>query len=135
MNFFKGTISTISGISYFEVEGESMFRLPLSKRMANIAEAHYCDSFVLGVRPEHFSLCTSSDPAAFHAKVDVGEPLGAESYIHLSTQKGNKVVVRLPGVIQVALGEELYLKPDLEQAHLFDATTEKSLSHPSKIAQ
>ena len=76
-------------------------------------------------------MCDGLDPAAFHAKVDVGEPLGAESYIHLSTQKGNKMVVRLPGVIQVALGEELYLKPDLEQAHLFDAVTEKSLSHPS----
>lgn len=131
MNFFKGKVTTISGISYFEIEGESMFRLPLSKRMTEIAEAHSYDSFVLGIRPEHFLMCDGPDPAAFHAKVDVGEPLGAESYIHLSTQKGNKMVVRLPGVIQVALGEELYLKPDLEQAHLFDAVTEKSLSHPS----
>ena len=89
---------------------------------------------VLGVRPEHFSACDADDPRAIHAKVEVGEPLGAESFIHLSTANGDKLVVRLVGIVQSSIGQSLSVRPNLDELHLFDAKRELRLEAPRVVA-
>ena len=89
---------------------------------------------MLGVRPEHFSACEADDPQAIHARVEVGEPLGAESFIHLSVANGDKLVVRLVGIVQSNIGQSLSVKPNLDEVHLFDAESELRLEAPCVVA-
>ena len=72
--------------------------------------------------------------SAVQAKVEVGEPLGAESFMHLSTASGGKLVVRLAGIVQSGIGQALCVKPDLDEAHLFDAESELRLDAPCVMA-
>jgi multiple sugar transport system ATP-binding protein len=127
MNFFEGTIVEDDGLIYFTNSGAQSLRLPLPHHLTALSKGHKGQSLKLGVRPEHFTLCVATDTGAIHAKVEVGEPLGAESYMHLSAPNGDKLVVRLAGIIQSEIGQTLCVKPDLEKAHIFVSETEKRL--------
>ena len=102
-------------------------RIPLNERLSQIAQAHLGKPLVLGMRPEHFTRCADDDAAAISTHVEVGEPLGAESFIHLVTPAGDKLVVRLAGIVQSGIGQALYVKPNLDEAHLFEGETELRL--------
>ena len=88
---------------------------------------------MLGVRPEHFSACEADDPQAIHARVEVGEPFG-EGFVHLSVANGDKLVVRLVGIVQSNIGQSLSVKPNLDEVHLFDAESELRLEAPCVVA-
>ena len=109
-------------------------RIELSARLGEIARGYLGKPLVLGVRPEHFSACEADDPRAIHAKVEVGEPLGAESFIHLSVANGGKLVVRLVGIVQSNIGQSLSVKPNLDEVHLFDPESGLRLKAPRVVA-
>ncbi|NQY32708.1 MAG: sn-glycerol-3-phosphate ABC transporter ATP-binding protein UgpC, partial [Coraliomargarita sp.] len=121
MNFLKGVVHEDAGGAWFVMSGEQATRLRLTDALAQVARKHEGKRLTLGVRPEHFSLCESGDSAAIHARVEVGEPLGAESYIHLRSDGGDKLVVRLLGIVESGIGQSFCVKPDLAEAHLFDS--------------
>lgn len=134
MNFLHGSVVEADGGYYFVGQAAGVDRIELPARLGEIARAHLGKPLVLGVRPEHFSACEADDPQAIHAKVEVGEPLGAESFIHLSTANGSKLVVRLAGIVQSNVGQLLSVKPHLDEVHLFDAASELRLEAPHVVA-
>ena len=134
MNFLHGSVVEADGGYYFVGQLAGVDRIELPARLGEIARAHLGKPLVLGVRPEHFSACEADDPQAIHAKVEVGEPLGAESFIHLSTANGSKLVVRLAGIVQSNVGQLLSVKPHLDEVHLFDAASELRLEAPHVVA-
>ena len=134
MNFLHGSVLEADGSYYFEGQATGADRIKLNVRLGEIAQAHLGKPLVLGVRPEHFSACEADDPQAINAKVEVGEPLGAESFIHLSSANGIKLVVRLAGIVQSDIGQSLSVKPNLDEVHLFDAESELSLEAPRVVA-
>ena len=134
MNFLHGSVVEADGGYYFVGQAAGVDRIELPARLGEIARAHLGKPLVLGVRPEHFSACEADDPRAIHAKVEVGEPLGAESFIHLSIANGSKLVVRLAGIVQSNVGQLLSVKPHLDEAHLFDAASELRLRAPHVVA-
>ena len=134
MNFLHGSVVEADGGCHFVGKATGTDRIELTARLGEIARAHLGKALVLGVRPEHFSACDTDDPNAIHAKVEVGEPLGAESFIHLSTANGSKLVVRLAGIVQSHIGQSLSVKPNLEEVHLFDAASELRLGSPRVVA-
>jgi ABC-type sugar transport system ATPase subunit len=134
MNFLHGSVVEADGGCHFVGKATGADRIELTARLAEIARAHLGKPLALGVRPEHFSACDADDPNAIHAKVEVGEPLGAESFLHLSTANGDKLVVRLVGIVQSSIGQSLSVKPNLEEVHLFDAESELRLEAPCGVA-
>ena len=134
MNFLHGSVLEADGGYYFVSQATGANRIELTARLGEIARAYLGKPLVLGVRPEHFSACEADDPQAIHAEVEVGEPLGAESFIHLSVSNGDKLVVRLVGIVQSNIGQSLSVKPNLDAVHLFDAESELRLEAPCVVA-
>ncbi|MBV9492913.1 MAG: sn-glycerol-3-phosphate ABC transporter ATP-binding protein UgpC [Acidobacteria bacterium] len=77
---------------------------------------------VIGVRPEHISR-----GEMFHAFVDVVEPIGHESIVHLNVNEQRLVAIFDPHETQRA-GETIGLAIDAQKLHVFDKATEKTLS-------
>ena len=80
---------------------------------------------VLGVRPEHVTVCENG----IKAKVDVSEMMGSSVHLHLSAE-GKDVIVIVPtsgGSIAYPMGSELNLTFDGNVAHVFDLETGKNL--------
>ena len=134
MNFLHGSVLEADGGYYFVSQATGADRIELTARLGEIARAHLGKPLVLGVRPEHFSACEADDPQAIHAEVEIGEPLGAESFIHLSVSNGDKLVVRLVGIVQSNIGQSLSVKPNLDEVHLFDAESELRLETHCVVA-
>jgi len=87
---------------------------------------------VFGVRPEDVldvSVATAgASPSApcVEASVDVAEPLGAETLLHL-TSGTHAVIARVPPAARYAPGRRVPVAFKLAQSHLFDAETELAL--------
>ncbi len=82
----------------------------------------------LGIRPEHFVLATAEAENTLPVEVDLVEALGHETglAVHL-TATGETLRVRLPGQQPIQRGDRLYLRPDPQHLHFFDANTGQRL--------
>ena len=52
--------------------------------------------------------------------VTVSEHLGSDTYLHVTLEDGNHIVVRAPGEFPVRYGEELYLTGAEGRVYRFD---------------
>ncbi|TCU19467.1 ABC transporter ATP-binding protein [Rhizobium laguerreae] len=97
-------------------------RLPLSSiRSAGHAGAVDGREFIVGIRPEHFSV--NALDVALTCQVQVVEPLGSDTLVHFAV--GNETLTaRMPPETRVKAGETLKIGVDPTKIHLFDATTE-----------
>ena len=75
----------------------------------------------LGVRPEHIALAAGGIPVV----VDLVEPLGSETLVHGHVADGTGLLVKLPGAAPV--GDQITVRLDPNQLHLFDAETGRHL--------
>ena len=53
---------------------------------------------ILGVRPEHFVLAEAGAPDAISCQILVNEMMGSELHLHVVTDNGDKLIVRIPTV-------------------------------------
>jgi multiple sugar transport system ATP-binding protein len=83
-------------------------------------EAKKHGAFTIGVRPEHMTV--SKTEGAWKGKVGVAEHLGSDTFIHVhETGLIDMMTVRINGDIPVRHGDTVYLSPDLDKLHRFDA--------------
>ena len=123
-NFFRGKAELRDGKPVF-VNG--VLTLPLRKDWTEAVRAHAGADIVLGIRPEDIgsARAEATTHATLSATATVIEPMGAETYLHLTPDGGKttflaKVSPRFP----VQVGETVSLGVDLSNTHLFDAGTE-----------
>jgi len=84
------------------------------------AEAAKHDATTIGIRPEHVSV--SNTEGTWKGTVGVAEHLGSDTFIHVhETGLTDMMTVRITGDIQVRHGDTIYLTPDMDQLHRFDA--------------
>jgi multiple sugar transport system ATP-binding protein len=126
MNFISGTVTTqpASGGALF-VADDNALQLPLSNVLTSRAAAHAGRPLLLGVRPEHLSLAVG-DGATAVLEVDLVEPTGAETLIHLRSG-GRSLIARVKPTDRVTRGQRIAFAFDLAHAHLFDPATEQVL--------
>jgi multiple sugar transport system ATP-binding protein len=123
MNFFRGRIRREGERLAFEGDGgqAGSFRLELA---AN-ADA----PVVLGIRPEDLSEAAAGAPAAkaqIEAKVELFEPMGAETFLHVRSGPSSFVArVRSDQIYRI--NQPVRLSFDPGRVHLFDAATEEIL--------
>jgi multiple sugar transport system ATP-binding protein len=84
------------------------------------AEAQKYGGTKAGIRPEHIDV--SMTEGTWKGKVGVAEHLGSDTFIHVhDTGLDDMVTVRITGDISVRHGDTIYLTPQLDQMHKFDA--------------
>ena len=82
-----------------------------------------------GVRPEDIGAeQAEEDPnmPRVHAKVEVLEPMGSETFVYLNTGE-NSFIARIDPHKHVFVGQEVDLAVLLPKAHMFDGETEKAI--------
>jgi multiple sugar transport system ATP-binding protein len=116
MNFIKGKIE-VTGSGHEFIAGKR--RLPLAGyRFTHAPQAG--EDMVLGVRPEHLEIVEAGIWPGF--KVDIVEPMGADTVIWCSDGEGS-IQVRASGSKRPTRGDTLSLGVDPDQISLFSAVT------------
>lgn len=84
------------------------------------SEAQKHAAATIGIRPEHTEVSTTD--GAWKGRVGVAEHLGSDTFIHVhDTGVADMITVRVTGDISVKHGDTIYLTPQADQIHKFDA--------------
>ena len=76
----------------------------------------------LGVRPEDIELAPNHGPETVDATVNVVEPMGKESVLHLEVG-GTEITASIAGEYDIGHGEQVRLRFPRDRIHAFDAST------------
>lgn len=102
-----------------------------SDALAGRASSYVDRPVILGLRPEDLhdaATLPASDPArTAEMKIEISEPMGAETYLHLATAAGTSCIARVRATHRFEPGQRLRVSFDLARAHLFDRATEKAI--------
>ena len=83
-------------------------------------EAAKHDAHTIGIRPEHIDVSDSN--GIWKGTVGVAEHLGSDTFIHVHDVPGcDPMTVRAGGELHVKHGDTVYLTPQKEHLHKFDA--------------
>ena len=135
MNFFRGRIERAAGsdglLEFVETNTQaSPLRLRLDSRLSANAAGKIGQEIIFGIRPEdvqdgatlpQFDLAPGAE-----VKVEVSEPMGAETFLYLHTG-ATSFVARVRPTDRFETGQRVKVAFRLEAAHLFDAATEQVL--------
>ncbi|NQU21207.1 MAG: sn-glycerol-3-phosphate ABC transporter ATP-binding protein UgpC [Candidatus Nealsonbacteria bacterium] len=143
MNFFDGWVERHEGkLSFasvatvsFAADGTASqrqaerFRLPIPAEWTSRLEPYIDRPVTLGVRPEHIGP-SPAEPSVviprIPAVVEVVEPLGAETYVHLNTGSQSFVSRMGPGC-GLTVGEQVETAVAVAHLHFFDPQTEQTV--------
>ena len=133
MNTFK-TDLICEGGKYFVTPYGAKMEVTGKKGEMLAAKGAQSGEILLGVRPEHMTLSTKEDPAAIPCKITVNEMMGSELHLHVVTDNGDKLIVRIPTVTleddqrkSLVFGNTIYVTFEGKVMHFFDAETEQNL--------
>lgn len=131
MNFIKGRVERKDGkVLLIKIcTSEDGMQIELGSRLSSLAESHVGKELILGIRPENLIISPDKIQAGnrFDLDIEVIEPMGNETLLYLSNG-ATSVTARAASDSQLKIGEQLKVGFDLGHAHLFDPTTELSLS-------
>jgi ABC-type sugar transport system ATPase subunit len=96
--------------------GSQQISLALNGAGGSLAEG---SKVTLGIRPRAFELTDAPDPTALAATVDIIEPMGAETLLHLLAD-GNDMRAVVDRRVRVAVGAKVHVRLRRSQTHLFD---------------
>jgi multiple sugar transport system ATP-binding protein len=113
MNFIKGAIKentfTSTGVDF------SMAGTRWEKSMP--------DSLTLGIRPEDLKWGNAGDSQGqLKGVVELAEPLGPETYLHVRVGE-KRLIVKVAPDVKYALGEQATFGFNMDQVQMFDPTT------------
>ncbi len=86
---------------------------------------------IAGVRPEHLMLQnggTAPPDTTMTLPIDLVEPLGSETLLHLRAPGGESIVAKVEPTARLRAGEIVELMVEIEHIHAFDAQTEAALN-------
>jgi len=130
MNFFKGTLRADGGRLQFVETNEkgAPVVIALDERLSALGKAHVGKPIVFGIRPEDAQdtlVVTNPDPGrTIEVEVEVSEPMGAETYLYLTT-RANNFIARVRPTDRFEPGQRVKITLKLENAHLFDPESQQ----------
>ncbi|MBN2049098.1 MAG: sn-glycerol-3-phosphate ABC transporter ATP-binding protein UgpC [Spirochaetales bacterium] len=120
MNFIEGRVADNSNV--FDAVD---FRLPLTSQKASLVASYKGSPVIFGVRPEDLTLDPKgTEDNAVTGSVLVVEQLGEQLHLHVE-MKDATIIAKVPPQTKVAVGDKVFLKPNMEKAHFFDKETEQ----------
>ena len=91
-------------------------------------------SLMLGVRPEHIVLADPNAPGAIPCQLEVNEMMGSELHLHVFTEDGTRLIVRIPTINLTVeqreglqYGSKLYITFEGKVMHFFDQESHLNL--------
>jgi multiple sugar transport system ATP-binding protein len=122
MNFFEGTLGVKEGRLVFtagaEPTGAPALELPLAEASAHALRDFTGREIILGLRPEFIHLAPAGTAPHFLGELEMSEPMGAETHLHLKVG-GEAFVVRAPGLLPRPRGEQVPLLAAMDDAVFF----------------
>ena len=127
MNFFEGTVAEKSGQLFFTEErnspnGTGAVSVKLEDEQAKKLAAFLGKPVVFGIRPEDLEdklYAADGNPAQMiSATVEVIEPMGAETYLYLTTGF-HSFIVRSQNQLKEEVNQKIDLVADMKKAHFF----------------
>ena len=89
---------------------------------------------ILGVRPEHVQLAKVGASNAIPVEILVNEMMGSEYHLHVQTEDGTQLVVRIPTINlseeerkQMVMGSKIAITFEGKAMHFFDPENERNL--------
>ena len=129
MNVFPSQVVSVDGEVSVVADG---FRVSLPPERAEGLRPYIGKEVLFGIRPEHMQVRefaeTVHDGNTVNLMVELVEPLGSETLIHLAGPGGETIVSRADPRTRARRGEEVEIVVDTSQVHAFDPETEESLS-------
>jgi multiple sugar transport system ATP-binding protein len=125
MNFFRGVVERRSGgLAFVEkrTDGGAGFHTTIPEPISNNVTAYIDRPVVFGCRPENISISY----AGISARVEVVEPMGAETFLYLNTGAHN-LVARVPPHERPTIGQQLNIAFNMNKCCFFDAATEQTI--------
>ncbi len=132
MNFFKGTIKQSgAALQFVETNDQATpVTVTLDAKLSAKAAGYVGKPVIFGIRPEDVQdTLTVTEPNPNHTvevKVEVSEPMGAETYLYLNTGV-TSFIARVRPTDRFEADQKVKVTFMLENAHLFDGKTEKVL--------
>ena len=106
--------------------GAGDFELNPEKDVANKAKRYLGKSIIFGVRPENLHVGSKKEKGHLEAKIDIVEPLGAETHLYVLVND-RQIIARVEPSSQYKPGDTITLGIDVADICLFDPTTELAL--------
>jgi multiple sugar transport system ATP-binding protein len=150
-NLFVASFLGSPAMNFLRVQGDGTsitfgtYRLPLPEAVArSLTRAQ--GEMILGLRPEHFSVTSSSDDGpTVQATVELTEQLGSEALVYFrldgvaaetlgaesEAELSGAFVARLDPRVRTDAGQQLALVVDLARAHFFDPADGRRLRRAS----
>ena len=114
MNLLPAKLTALNGTATLRLAGQEL-QLALPQDRAALREG---TAYTMGLRPRALDLASEAGPDTLAAQVDLIEPMGAETLLHLTADEAEiRLVVdrdRAPGE-----GERVHLRLPPERLHLF----------------
>ncbi|MDK3157938.1 sn-glycerol-3-phosphate ABC transporter ATP-binding protein UgpC [Kamptonema cortianum] len=128
MNFFKGSIVQKNGALYFQEDAPGSISLKVDDVHVKRMGAYTGKSVYFGIRPEDIEdkLYVDEAPAerCSVSTVEVAEPMGAETFLYLSSGK-TSFIARCKPHAKHDLGNKVDLVFNTKKSHFFDMATEQ----------
>jgi multiple sugar transport system ATP-binding protein len=128
MNFLTGTLERVNGHLMFREGG---FALRVVEDMVKPLLPYAGKEVVFGIRPEDLydKLFVTEAPAesTVTASVEVVEPMGSETYLHVKAGH-HAVVARVNPQARPEINQDVDLVFDMGKAHFFDRDTEQAIA-------
>ena len=133
MNIFKTELVCEGGKYFVKPFGA---KIEVTGKKSEMLKSNGIDSreVLLGVRPEHLTLTDANDPAAIPCTIQVNEMMGSELHLHVNTEDGTRLIVRIPTVTlsdeqrrNMAYGKTIYVTFEGKVMHFFDPKSEQNL--------
>jgi multiple sugar transport system ATP-binding protein len=126
MNMLPGTLVQGDGGPRFQGADDGL-SLRLPAEAATVTRAGSGRGILLGVRPEHLSVVLVGSDDALSVQLDAIEPMGDVIYLH-GTASGREITARVTPQPLPHPGAAVWLAPDREHLHFFDAGSGESLA-------
>jgi multiple sugar transport system ATP-binding protein len=97
--------------------------LALNEQQRGVIGDAHAEGILYGLRPEALTFADAGLPGT----ISLLEPTGPETLALVDTPLG-KMMARVPGKVHQQLGETVHLRWHAEDAHLFDAKTERRVA-------
>jgi multiple sugar transport system ATP-binding protein len=133
MNFFHGSLEKKGNETIFIEKNASgsPLRITLHDRLARAGAKYVGQPVIFGIRPEDVQDAVTVTDAApgttLDVKVEVSEPMGAETLLYLTTG-AHSFIARVSPTDRFDSGQTIKVVALVENAHLFDVKTEEVIT-------
>jgi multiple sugar transport system ATP-binding protein len=124
MNFFHGTIRRVGNSLGFVEDNPAA--TPLTLPVGAQAKDYVDRPIMLGLRPEDINDATTDSATTAEVMVEITEPMGAETFVHLNTGATN-FIARVQPNAHFAIGQKARVAFRTGKIHLFDPATGQAI--------